>query len=157
MSLLDRHQTILRVRLGGWVALAVLVLMAAGCNQNYSRFSMDAQVSQAFQTGAVPPEFNYYYTGRDTMPYAIIGIDRTYTVPSRYWIPFEPEPETLKKMTGNIYGNDRYNPYGFQMLAPDGTIIGVWFSNIRFRTVKVDQQARTVDVLYKNPENDRDF
>ena len=54
MSLLERHQTILRVRFGGWVALVVLVLMAAGCNQNYSRFSMDAQVSQAFQTGTVP-------------------------------------------------------------------------------------------------------
>jgi hypothetical protein len=157
MSLLERHQTILRVRFGGWVALVVLVLMAAGCNQNYSRFSLDAQVSQAFQTGTALPEFNYYYAGRDTMPYAIIGIDRTYTVPSRYWIPFEPEPDTLKKMTGNMYWKMRYDPYGSNILASDGTIIGVWFSSVRNRSAKVDQQQRTVEVLFQNPENDRDF
>ena len=157
MSLLERHQKILRVRFGGWVAVVVLVLMAAGCNQNYGRFSMDTQVSQAFRTGTVQPEFNYYYTGRDTMPYAIIGIDRTYTVPSRYWIPFEPEPDKLKEMSGNMYWKMRYDPYGSYILASDGTIIGVWFSSVRNRSAKVDQQQRTVEVLFQNPENDRDF
>ena len=48
------------------------------------------------------PEFNYYYTGRDTMPYAIIGIDHGYTVPSRYWIPLDPDPAQLKKMSQKI-------------------------------------------------------
>ncbi len=141
----------------GSVALIVLMLMLVGCNTNYGRFINSAEVDLSFRRGDHQPDYQYFYAGRDTMPYAIIGIDRTYTVPSRYWIPFEPEPDTLKKMTGNMYWKDRYNPYGSQILAPDGTIIGVWYSSVYLPSVKVDQQKRTVDVLFKNPENDRDF
>ncbi len=141
----------------GSVALIVLMLMLVGCTTNYGRFAKSAEVDLAFRQGDRQPDYRYFYAGRDTMPYAIIGIDRTYTVPSRYWIPFEPEPDTLKKMTGNMYWKNRYNPYGSQILAPDGTIIGVWFSSVYLPSVKVDQQKRTVDVLFKNPENDRDF
>ena len=134
-----------------------LLLVAAGCTKNYGRFVKSNEVDLAFRQGDRQPGYMYFYAGRDTMPYAIIGIDPTYTVPSRYWIPFEPEPDTLKKMTGNMYWKNRYNPYGSQILAPDGTIIGVWFSSVYLPSVKVDQQKRTVDVLFKNPENDRDF
>ena len=88
------------------------------------------------------------------MPYAIIGIDRSYTVPSRYWIPIAPEPAQLKKMSGNMYNEVRDDPYGAYILAPDGKVIGVWYSTVIFRSVKVDQNSRTVEVLFKNPEND---
>jgi hypothetical protein len=60
-------------------------------------------------------------------------------------------------MTGNMYWKMRYDPYGSNILASDGTIIGVWFSSVRNRSAKVDQQQRTVEVLFQNPENDRDF
>ena len=109
MSLLEPHQTIMRVRPGGYIALAVLVLMLAGCTNNYGYFTKSAEVDLAFRQGDRQPGYMYFYAGRDTMPYAIIGIDPTYTVPSRYWIPFEPEPDTLKKMTGNMYWKNRYN------------------------------------------------
>jgi hypothetical protein len=89
------------------------------------------------------------------MPYAIIGIDRSYTVPSRYWVPFDPEPEMLRKMSGNIYGKLSSDPAGYHIMDPDGKIIGVWFSNVFNYSVSVDQQNRTVEVLFPNPENSR--
>jgi hypothetical protein len=124
---------------------------------NSGGFSKDNQVSHAFRTGNVPAELHYFYTGRESMPYAIMGIDRSYTVPSKYWIAFEPKPEKLRNMSSNIYGCDRYNAYGFNILSPDGAPIGIWFSNLRFANVKVDQVNRTVDVLYRNPESYDDF
>jgi hypothetical protein len=138
-------------------AVVLFILTAAGCASHSGRFTVNAEVEQAFRTGHPQTDHNYYYAGRDTMPYAIIGIDSSFTVPSKYWIPFEPEPETLKKMSGNMYWKNLYNPYGAHMLAPDGTIVGVWFSSIRFHSVKVDQQQRTVDVLFQNPESTRDL
>ena len=140
------------------VAVALFILMVTGCMAHSGgRFTMDAEVDRAFRTGRAQPGYHYYHAGRDTMPYAIIGIDNRYTVPSKYWLPFEPEPEKLKKMSGNMYWKDRYNAYGSQILAPDGTIVGVWFSCVKFPRVKVDQQARTVEVLFQNPESTRDF
>ncbi|MGD9310392.1 MAG: hypothetical protein PVG51_14710 [Desulfosarcina sp.] len=145
---------------GRCVVLIVGIALAVGlggCLEKYGRFSRDAQVSRAFQSGVVPPELDYYYAGRDSMPYAIMGIDPGYTIPSSLWIAFEPQPEQLRKMSANIYGNDRYDPYGFNMLAPDGAVIGIWFSSLHFPSVTIDQQTRTVEVRYKNPESYREY
>ena len=136
-------------------AALALAIMVAGCSNNYGGFSRDQQVGLAFRNGNSQSDYNYYYQGRENMPYAIIGIDRNYTVPSRYWIPFEPDEEQLKKMTGNIYGKHKYYPAGSHIVDPAGSIIGVWYSGVDNRSVRVDQQNRTVDILFPNPENSR--
>lgn len=137
----------------GLAAVFALLLTIAGCTGNTGRFSLDSGVEQAIQSGSVHSAYQYYYAGRDTMPYAIIGIDRSYRVPSRYWIPFEPTPEQLRDMSGNMYGRQRYQPYGSTILGPDGDPVGVWYSSVRTRSVNVDPQRRTVEVLFRNPEN----
>jgi hypothetical protein len=136
---------------------AALAVGLSGCLQNYGRFSRDAQVGQAFRSGSVPPELNYFYAGRENMPYAIMGIAPNYTNPSSLWIAFEPQPEQLKKMSANIYGKDQYDPYGFNILDPNGKFVGIWFSSLHFPSVKIDQENRTVKVLYKNPESYREY
>ena len=153
MRTIRPNKTRIRASAAAFFAVVALMIVVAGCNKNYGRFTIDTQVSQAFRTGAMQPEFNYYYTGRDTMPYAIIGIDHGYTVPSRYWIPFEPEPAQLKKMSQNIYRYYHFQPYGSTILDSEGKVVGVWYSNIFQRSVTVDQENHTVQVLYENPEN----
>ena len=128
------------------IAAAVVLVAFIGCMQAYGHFRRDAQVDQAFKNGAVPPDFNYYYLGRDTKPNAIIGVDPVYTVSSHFWIAFEPQPEQLKTMSKNMSGAS-----GSNMLDPDGTVIGVWFSNLDTRSVKVDQQKRSVEVIFIIP------
>ena len=135
----------------------VLAVCLSGCLQSYGRFSRDAQVNHAFRSGSVPPELNYYYAGRDTMPYAIMGIDPGYAISSPLWIAFEPQPEQVRKMSSNIYGKHRYDPQGFNIMDPDGAIVGIWFSSLHFPSVKVDQQKRSVEIRYKNPENYRQY
>ncbi len=138
------------------LSLAVsLLFLTAGCMKNYGRFTLDAQVKQTFQKGASQPGYRYFYTGREGIPYAIIGIDKGYTVPSKLWIAFEPQPSQLKKKASHIYYSEHDNPYGAHIVSPSGEIIGVWYSNVYNRSVKVDQENRTVEILYKNPELDR--
>jgi hypothetical protein len=140
--------------LSGTIVLAALLLMIAGCGKHYGNFTLSTEVMHAFENGTIEPDLNYYYAGRDTMPYAVMGIDRRYQVPSRLWIAFEPQPGQLKKMSGNIYAKDRYNPYGAHIRDAEGTVVGIWYSNLRFRSVSVDRQNMTVEVLFPNPEND---
>jgi hypothetical protein len=85
--------------------------------------------------------------------HAIIGNDRAYTLPSRYWISFTPEPDQLRKMSGNIFHKGRVDPYGSLITSPDDKIIGIWYSNLYNYSVRVDQQTRTVQILFPNPEN----
>ena len=153
MSISKPNSLNINSRVAGLIIIAALMVVVAGCTKNYGRFEKNAEVGLAFRQGDYQPDYQYFYAGRNTRPYAIIGIDRRYAVPSRYWVPFEPEPKQLRKMAGNIYGNYRYYPAGYNILDPDGNIIGVWFSTVKQYSVSVDQQNRTVEVLYRNPEN----
>lgn len=138
-------------------AAVLLSVGLLGCLQNYARFNRDARVNDAFRRGSVPPALKYYYAGREDMPYAILGIEPGYRNSSPLWIAFEPQPEHLIKMSSNIYGKNRYDPYGYNITAPDGTIVGIWFSSLHFPSVKVDQQNRTLDVRYRSPEAYREY
>ena len=153
MSISKPNRLLINARATELIIIAVLMLMVAGCTKNYGRFAKSAEVDLAFRQGDHQSDYQYFYAGRDNMPYAIVGIDRGYTVPSRYWIPFEPESKPLGKMAGNMSGKLRYDPAGFHILDPDGNIIGVWFSSVNHFSVSVDQQNRTVELLFQKPEN----
>ena len=155
MSILENKSKLIRPSLIMSVAALGLALIFTGCGNNHGTFTRSTQVDLAFRNGEPQSDYNYYYQGYDTMPYAIIGIDRSYTVPSRYWVPFEPEPEQLKKMSGNIYGQNKYYPTGSHIVDPAGNIIGVWYSGVDNRSVRVDQQNRTVEILFPNPTRGR--
>jgi len=127
---------------------AVMLIVLVGCTQDYGRFSRDADLDQAFNKGEILPELNYYYSGIESKPSAIIGVDPAYLVPSRFWIAFEPQPEQLKKMRKRVYSRPGYAYFGWYMLDQDGTAIGVWFYGPHTRSFKVDQQKRIVQPMY---------
>ena len=81
------------------------------------------------------------------MPYAIIGIDRAYTVPSRYWISFTPEPDQLRKMSGNIFQKGRVDPYGSLITSPDDKIVGIWV----FEPVQLQYAGRSTNAHGSDP------
>ena len=137
------------------ITLVCTILTVVGCMGSYGRFSLDARVGQSFTDGRPDAAYRYNYAGRETMPYAIIGIDRTYSVPSRHWITFEPEPEKLRKMSDNMYGKMGYPPTGAHIVDPDGNTIGIWFSSLYTQSVRVDSEQRTIELLFRNPENSR--
>jgi hypothetical protein len=62
--------------------------------------------------------------------------------------------DRLKKMSRNIYDNVQLNPYGARIISPEGNAIGIWYSTVFNRSVSVDEQKKTVQVLFVNPEND---
>jgi len=147
----------LRSRWFTLLAAALLPAFLIGCMQAYGRFDRNAQVGDAFRSGTVPQTLNYFYAGSQTRPYAIMGIDPGYTVPSRLWIAFAPQPEQMQTLSANLFGKDQYDPHGYHILSSDGEIIGIWFSSLHFPIVKVDREKRTVEVQYKNPESFRYF
>ena len=69
-------------RTAGMGLIAVLLLAVVGCAANYGSFTLDAGVTHDFEAGVIRPDYQYYYAGRENMPYAIIAIDRRYSVPS---------------------------------------------------------------------------
>ncbi len=94
------------------VALGVLIVatMVSGCFENYGRLKHNDEVTRAFQTYQVEPDYKYYYYGRTNMPYAIVGIDRAYYMQSTVWREVDRDTEQFKKMIFWVW-DDVYVPF----------------------------------------------
>ncbi len=148
-----KQSTIKFHQLGTALLFVIILVFLSACSfQNYGKLAMSSKAQEAFRIGHVYPEYNYYYSGRENMPYAIVGIDKQYSVPSKFWIRFDADSAKLKKMASGLYRDTKDRPYGSDILTPDGKKIGIWYSNIIYASVKIDAEKQSVTPLYVNPE-----
>jgi len=138
----------------GVVLFMVWGAALSGCANQYGRFSLSPEVATAFEEGQAVPDYNYFYAGRQSMPHAVIGIHKTYQVPSKLWKAFTPTTEELSRMADYILVVQNARPYGAQILSPAGERIGVWYSRIVAVHVQVDEAAKAVSIVFVDPEND---
>jgi hypothetical protein len=71
-------------------ALCILILLSfAGCAtmglKNYGSIVPDGSVMEAFDKFHVNPNYNYYYSGSEVYPSAVIGLDNAYALDSDLW------------------------------------------------------------------------
>ncbi|MFH1981723.1 MAG: hypothetical protein ABIL58_07760 [Pseudomonadota bacterium] len=129
------------VRTWRWALMtAVLVSVAAsGCMGTYGKVKRDADLPGRFLAGEVPADYKYYFNGRDTMPYAIVGIKPEYELVSRFWTPVPPNTEAFKKMARNAWTTPPYEPpVAGTMLSPEDVEIGLWYSYYPWAVIKME-------------------
>jgi hypothetical protein len=135
----------------GYTLLGVCGLIAAimlsGCAGSYGRLNWDPQVTAAFQNYDTQQGFNYYYYGVGSRTFAIAGISADYNVKSRIWREVPQDSEAFKSLVSRAWENDFYLPHypqGAHILNPQGKRVGVWYSSLRFVTVKFAENNRIV-------------
>jgi hypothetical protein len=120
----------------------LMFLWTSGCvglrMPGYGHIDPNRDVTQAFENYEVKPDLNYYISGRDIFPSAIIGIDKRYTLATQMWKKREFTTETLKSLVLNMQIKamdlDFIFVYGFNMLDESGKDIGDWYSIHRATT-----------------------
>ena len=123
--------------LGPLALLATFVLaFLAGCSANYGRLEINSAVEQSFRNYDMLDQYQYYYSGRENKPSAIIGIDPTFQFSSEFWTAIE-RPQ-FKTMVGRMKPADYGFLYGAYMMAPDGRKAGVWYSWVNNYTAKFE-------------------
>ena len=128
------------------MAVSVLLILP-GCMQSYGRLKTNPDLTAAFKNRLELPDYNYYYCGRDNLPYAVVGIDPKYEFQDRVWHKIETKEEVYKK-TDSILAWDEIWPRGADILDPSGNRIGIWFSYYHRTTVKVEPENK---VTVHNP------
>ena len=58
------------------------VFLLPGCPGNYGRIQKDAGINQSFVNAAVKPDYNYFYSGPEGIPSAILRIRKEYQLVS---------------------------------------------------------------------------
>ena len=104
-------------------SLIILIIVAlytfTGCAGNYGSLRKNGDVNRIFKGYQVLADYNYYYSGPQGRPDAIMGIHRTYTLQTTQWTQIDLTANQLKKwirwFDSHYGGNTTYYPYGFQI------------------------------------------
>jgi hypothetical protein len=123
------------------LVLGAMVLSGCGTSNN-GRLQKSREASQIFKNNQVLPDYTYYYSGYQRIPYGIIGIDNTYTLRSNQWKPIELNPTLLNQLKFRMAHVYSLDPRGSWILDPEGNRVGIWYSSqnqTRIRILKDNQ------------------
>ncbi len=121
----------------------LIIFLSPGCSgsffKNYGRITPDGNVTNAFEKYRVNPNYNYYISGSDVYPTAIIGLDKAYTLEPDLWKQVEMTPKKLSELVQDMrdkveFINWGQLPHGFAMFDDKDKQIGVWYSILEAKT-----------------------
>ncbi len=132
----------------------LLCLAAAACTaplfRNYGRISPNGETTQAFENYRVSGELNYYISGSDLYPNALMGLHRDHRLdPGTLWKKVEMTPTLMKEIVGFMQTKAfefRQFPHGFELSNEKGQAIGVWYSILSARTFLHMEENGTVRI-----------
>ena len=131
----------------------------AGCVGNYGTIRSNTALLDQYKGGVLSDNYNYnyYYCGRSSIPYAVVGIDNTYGFSDKFWFKIDSKEEVYKKIANlSELHMDSTRLFTSDLLDTKGQQLGVWFSFYSYSPVLVDNETRMVEVYnpYK-PDEDR--
>ncbi len=126
---------------------AFIMIVMSGCFENYGRLQRDQAVATMFETGELPHEYHYHFFGSRNHPYAVMGLEPDWTLKSSMWRTVELNTEEFKYMTKWVWEDLGYYKYGADILDPEFEKIGIIYTSSWMATVKVDKDAKTVEVM----------
>ena len=132
----------------------LLLLFVAGCSQNFGRIHWDENVTQAFQANQVDPNYNFYQYTIGMRVFAIIGLDRELELRSRLWRELSSDADDFQLATSRIwYDYTRLPKYprGATINDPAGEQVGVYFSSLKFVSIKFMPNNRVMVMLDTTP------
>ena len=128
-----------------WMVLVFMLLFFAGCAGNYGYVQRSREVGRMFENLNIPSDYNYYFTGPEAVPYAIIGIHPDYNLKTRLWKSVNLTTEMLQMwLASGMQGAIGMPPGGSYILGPDGEKIGIWYSIFRYSPVKLVDNREVV-------------
>ena len=116
-----------------WVLVLVPALVATA--GSFGRLKRNIELEQAFTEGRPPAEYHYYATGRWGVPDAVLGLDPKYEQTARFWRKIEPESDELLNLIQSLMPYLNQEPRAADVLTPDGTVIGVYWSRLYWTKV----------------------
>ena len=116
---------------GAAIAAVLILLLWRLSSGAYGKLSPSSEVTLSYKSYHVDPDSNYYISGSDDFPNAVIGIDKSVTLDSDLWKGINPTPESMKSLIGNMSlraAEKTQSLQGYDILDDKGRKIGSWFS-----------------------------
>jgi hypothetical protein len=122
----------------GLAILGGLILFFSGrLRERYGALQASEAVTRAYEQYQLHPGLNYYISGPDVYPHAVIGIDRSLILDSDLWKQRNFDPETFRETVRNMQSmalSTMQMLHGFEIVDQQGRRVGTWFSVLDVRT-----------------------
>src|SRR5271157_5858339 len=141
----------------------MLLLLSSGCAsmplKNYGSIVADVSVMAAFDKFQVNPNYNYFYSGSEVYPNAVMGLDKFYTLESDLWKKVDMTPAKLREIVMSMRDKAATvslttSLHGFAILDDKGKQIGVWYSILKATTNYSVRMKDSKTVLIDTPDID---
>lgn len=119
------------------VLVLLLLCLFWGCSSNYGRLKHKPEITQLFKAHEQLANHRYYYAGRTSGPYAIIGVSHPYQQGARAWTLIDSNSGQFGQLVDNMFVPGEDAPQGALILNPNGEQIGVWYSIWYFATIEM--------------------
>lgn len=109
----------------------------------YGKLERSSDVTRSFEQFQINPKYNYYYSGWGDIPFAIIGIHRSYELRKAMWKQVDLTAPMLRNWINQmdiVY--DGFRPYGSNILDHKGKPIGVWYSSKQWTTIIIEDDNK---------------
>ncbi len=121
---------------------ASLLFASGSCavrSNNWGTIRENHEVTRLFRSYEIRPDYNYFYYGVFLEPDTIMGIDKKYTVQSKFWKPLALSSDQLKRWVRDLdrsrddanFARSYMGSYqGAYILDPERSAIGIWYSKL---------------------------
>ncbi len=123
------------------LALLALAAMLSSCvattMQNAGTIRESGDITRKYRALTIDPNYNYFWSGTELNPDAIMGIDKKLTVQSKFWHQIDMDKEQLEYWV--TWGDRQSADEGFAsrylgkymgayILDDQGKVVGDWYS-----------------------------
>lgn len=130
--------------------LVWVIVSLTGCGSaTYGRLENSPEVTQVFKDAKILSDYQYYISGFQRIPYAIIAIDDKYQLRSGLWQPLDLNSASLNQIVYRMDHVYSLTPRGAWIVDHEGHRLGVWFSSQYQTTVKMEKNNQ---IMVASPE-----
>ena len=141
-----------------WVFCVALISCAANMaffTKGWGKITPDNRVRNNFETYVINPDMNYYLSGSDVYPFAILGLQKDYILDSTLWKSVEMTPAKMKELVADMQFKAQeisQQQYGFAVLDDRGGQIGIWYSLLTAATSVQMREGKKVLIHTPDPD-----
>ena len=135
-----------------YAVVGLLLTACAAADRQYARVHRTLEVDRIFHQGKMLPQYRYFYSGPASEPIALLGMDKRYSLNSRFWTEFDDERqlqlwlEDFRRLTGEwddlAYVQIDYE--GSEILSRENERIGIVYSRYDWIVVWWEENGELV-------------
>ena len=136
--------------------IGFIVFFASRSGENNGMLKPSETATERFQSGQSLPDLDYWFSGPESHPRALIGVEKRLRFDSaKHWMKVKSGEESLKQLVDGMQSKalqTNRNLRGFEMVDHRGERVGEWYSEVGIQAVIKRTGIDSIEIYPPSPE-----